>query len=558
MALQAAYVQFLTAPNLAALAEKATLNYITTTTSISGAGEVVKHLNGLHSHVKKNKETLLSAIEGRDGLALAIEMDTSLEFVISGGPYLPGLDDNFLADRKIQVCITHIVAFDSDGKIVQIRQSWDQGSLLKQVDVIGRSGRNWPIRDSTEQIKLIAKCIKGEADASGGDLPIRSRATSTNAMRDPHASLNLFAPRAEQEEAEIGAVVSPYAGKSRPHQRSFTDILGDEPEESEDGSPGRPGSPTKGFAPKAGAGKHFQQPRLFETNEEDEPESPVHHKSPERQYKPNPKKYEHFEFADGSDPRDAPVRGTEFDKVNRGKHNSQWDFKDFVTPQKPRGRPQRSQDVRHWSTENDDAIIETPAARRPAPPKPRRDAETHFELQDDGPDGEPRPAGRPRGAGHNEGLGLYKNNLYNEDGSTPDGPDPRALGNITNVKDRRRDFDPHFGITDDSPNQGANQVENPRGVPEGRKKAVKMMESSWSAYDKSPVSQKENSQPDILGGRKGEDQGIAIGGDGMGGKKGSSRNYIFGDPDSEDEVPRLVTKKQGAAHKPTAGSFWDF
>lgn len=108
MALQAAYVQFLTAPNLAALAEKATLNYITTTTSISGAGEVVKHLNGLHSHVKKNKETLLSAIEGRDGLALAIEMDTSLEFVISGGPYLPGLDDNFLADRKIQVCIVRV------------------------------------------------------------------------------------------------------------------------------------------------------------------------------------------------------------------------------------------------------------------------------------------------------------------------------------------------------------------------------------------------------------------------------------------------------------------
>lgn len=105
MALQAAYVQFLTAPNATALAEKATLNYITTTTSISGAAEVVKHLSGLHSHVKKNKETLLSAIEGRDGLALAIEMDTSLEFVISGGPYLPGLDDNFLADRKIQLCI---------------------------------------------------------------------------------------------------------------------------------------------------------------------------------------------------------------------------------------------------------------------------------------------------------------------------------------------------------------------------------------------------------------------------------------------------------------------
>lgn len=558
MALQAAYVQFLAAPSPTALAENATLNYITTTTSIVGAAEIVKHLGGLHTHVKKGKEILLSAIEGRDGLALAVELDTTIEFVMSGGPYLPGLDDNFLADRKVQICITHIVAFNSAGKIVQIRQSWDQGSLLKQVDVIGRSGRNWPIRDGNEQIKLIAKCVKGEASASGGDVPLRSRATSTNAMRDPHTSLNLFAPRAEQEEADFASVVSPYAGKKRPQQRSFTEILGDEPEDDEDGSPGRPGSPTKGIAPKAGAGKNFQQPRLFEAVEHDEPDSPLQQKSPERFYKPNPKKYEHFDFADGSDPQDAPARGTEFEKVNRGKHNSQWDFKDFVTPQKPRGRPERTQDLRHWSTENDEAVAETPAAQRPAPPKPRRDAETHFELQDDGPAGGPRPATRPRGVGHNEGLGLYKNNLYNEDGKTPDGPDPRALGNITNVKDRHRDFEPHFGMTDASPSQGGSQGENPKGVTEGHKKAVKMMESNWSAYDKSPA-QKENSQPNALGGKKEDERGITIGGDGMGGKKGSSRNYLFGDPDSEDEAPRpTVARKQGNAQKPSAGNFWDF
>ena len=42
-----------------------------------------------------------------------------------------------------------MVHFDKSGKITQIRQYWDQGSLLKQIDVIGARSRNWPIRDLT-------------------------------------------------------------------------------------------------------------------------------------------------------------------------------------------------------------------------------------------------------------------------------------------------------------------------------------------------------------------------------------------------------------------------
>ena len=54
----------------------------------------------------------------------------------------------------------HMVNFNTSGKILSIRQSWDQGALLKQLDIIGKTGRNWPIRDSKDQIKMIENCVK--------------------------------------------------------------------------------------------------------------------------------------------------------------------------------------------------------------------------------------------------------------------------------------------------------------------------------------------------------------------------------------------------------------
>ncbi|KAI4124722.1 MAG: hypothetical protein LQ347_005619, partial [Umbilicaria vellea] len=51
--------------------------------------------------------------------------------------------------------------------------------------------------------------------------------------------------------------------------------------------------------------------------------------------------------------------------------------------------------------------------------KARPDAQTHFDFQDDGtPGGAKRPGGHPRGHGPNNGLGLYQNNVYDEDRST--------------------------------------------------------------------------------------------------------------------------------------------
>ncbi|KAL2124551.1 hypothetical protein VTJ04DRAFT_916 [Mycothermus thermophilus] len=588
MALQAAYKQFLASPNTSALADDASLHYVTTTTSVAGATDIIKHLATVRNRIKKLKEEPLFTIENQH--ALVVEFDTNLEFVSSGGPYLPGLDDNFLADRKVFLAVTHVVSFNADGKITQIRQSWDQGSLLKQVEVIGRSGQNWPIRDAKDQIALIAKCAKGDAATAAAAakqqaLPTRSRGSS-NAMRDPHATLDLFAPR-EELESVPATVVSPYAGR-RPRQRSFTEILGDEPvEDPESPSTGRDRSqsPSKVIAPKVGAGKNFQPPRLFEADEEDEKASQADDRprsrerfrrpdprkyqhfelkdepepepqEPERVVRPDPRKYQHFVLDDGSESQDtqeAPEPKKPAPKSNRqSKHESSWSFDDFTTPQKPkasRTTMHRARDIRHWG--EDGELLENTPAPHPHVPKPRRDAEAHFEFVDDGPERKDAPTGRPRGALHNEGLHLYDNRLLAEDDGPADSA-PAPLSKITNLNHRRKDFDPHFSMTDESPR--ASEPEPSKPVPEDRKKAVRMMESNWAPYDESPVSRKENDNPNRNGTKRaGDDRGIVIAGDGMGSRKGTSRGWFNG----EDDEPQPV--KKGIRGPPAkSDGFWDF
>lgn len=432
-----------------------------------------------------------------------------------------------------------------------IQQSWDQGALLKQLDVIGKTGRNWPIRDSKEQIKLITKAGGKSGEPTSSQTVQRSRENSTNALRDPHATLHNFNPR----EGEPDAPVSPYSG-TRPRQRTFEEILGDDP----DPDSFEQESPSKSFGAKIGAGKNFQPSRLFEKPEDipSEPDSPVDLKSPPRFMKPHPTKYNHFDFVDGSDPANHPQAGVAFDDI-KSKHRSQWDFQDFITPQKPKyGKSARQQEVRHWGTDVND-IDESPA-KPAAHGKARRDAETQIELQDDGEGDLPsqRPGARPRGAMQNTGMGLYTNHLVTEDGSEPvQSPDPRALGNITNLTHRSKIFDPHFEMADEPSHQDAPKDTAP--VPEDRKKAVNMMQANWKAYDESPV-QKENSKPaknlskDLR--ENGPNHRIKLGGDGMGNPKGG-RGWSLGDESDEEKQPAPVPGRKGAAQK-ASNNFWDF
>ena len=103
----ATYKQFLASPSSSLLADKVSLHYVTTTISVSGPAEIIKHLNTVQKQVKKKKEDILNAVDGQS--SAAFEVDTGLEFLISGGPYLPGLDDNFVTDHVVYMPVVCLI-----------------------------------------------------------------------------------------------------------------------------------------------------------------------------------------------------------------------------------------------------------------------------------------------------------------------------------------------------------------------------------------------------------------------------------------------------------------
>ncbi|KAI9782129.1 MAG: hypothetical protein M1839_005476 [Geoglossum umbratile] len=538
MSLQSIYTKFLTAPSVDVLAREATtsLHYIPTLTTIHEAQPILKHLKAQVPQLKKREEKVLSATESKNGLVL--EVETTLELLTSGGAYLPGLDDNFLADKVVTFPIIHIVHFNENQEIQQIRLHWDQASLLKQVDVIGTRAKNWPIRDGKDQIRLISSSTSFvgrsiPSSAAGGVISSKGHSangnTSNNPTRDPHASLKLFAPRDLNEDTSRPAAIAPRAS-AKPPARDYHDLfVGNESDASPATvSKGRSfagGKPSEEvIAPKKGAGKNFQPSRLFDNEETD----PTPQQSPERtSRKANPKKYSHFDFGDGSEEGNLTHAASASPAKPRSKHASQWDFEDFVTPEKVANAKVRGQQVRHFGWSDDEVNEESPVKHK-AVVMPRRDAETHFEFQDDGsPQGARRPAGHPRGTAHNSGLGLYQNNLYDDTEIKPSQQQNQPLGNVTNINHRKY-FDSQFTMTDDSPASKDQKKEKPTGGD--HKAAVKMMDSNWDTYDQSPqLTKKENTENKPLG------TGIKTTGDGMGARKGAGRQWGFGDNSDGEE-----------------------
>ena len=97
MSLQAVYERFLGSPDSHMLAENASLNYITTLTTINTAEAIIQHLHAQNRMVvKKKAEKVIGAIEGQS--AVSLDVETTLEFISGGGAYLPGLE-NFVTDK---------------------------------------------------------------------------------------------------------------------------------------------------------------------------------------------------------------------------------------------------------------------------------------------------------------------------------------------------------------------------------------------------------------------------------------------------------------------------
>lgn len=103
MALSAKYQQYLSRPGEGLLAGNASLNYVTTTTSIAQPAAILKHLETQNQIVEKRSEKFLNVIDGAN--SLCVETETTLRFLMGGGVYLPGIEDNFLSDRVVTLPI---------------------------------------------------------------------------------------------------------------------------------------------------------------------------------------------------------------------------------------------------------------------------------------------------------------------------------------------------------------------------------------------------------------------------------------------------------------------
>ncbi|KAH0384214.1 hypothetical protein KCU89_g17306, partial [Aureobasidium melanogenum] len=252
------YLSFLRSPSESALASDAALHYITTTTSIHDSAAIIKHYQAQEKVLKKKSENVLGSNGSSDGAV--VETETTFEFMRGGGAILPQMDDNMLADSIATLPMVHVVQYNAQGKISQIRLYWDQATVLRQVEAIGKSGRNWPIRDGTNMIKTVKNSINN-AGSTTTSLPTRPASTQSQAggrqNGDFHA--RLFATGEGQEPRTQANVNPEYAVRTsaKPAPRQMDEIFAN-------------GSSNESYKPegkpKAGSGKNFQDNRLFDEN----------------------------------------------------------------------------------------------------------------------------------------------------------------------------------------------------------------------------------------------------------------------------------------------------
>jgi hypothetical protein len=316
-------------------------------------------------------------------------------------------------------------------------------------------------------------------------------------IRDPHTTLDrdLFSPEqsdnSHRERSETPSnVISPRAS-ARPPPREMSELFA---AGHEDYEPTPRGSPRKSvahdaIAPKGAGSQKFGAVRVFE-NGDDLENTKI--------YRTNPARYDHFDLGDpdehdplqhkGGQNREkhsAPMR------ARTDKHGSQWDFIDFVTPAKVPLKIREQDRVNiDWNDDEEDTAG-TPGKAGQAR-KPRRDEETHFEMQDDGTpverhavpkarkdayshfdfNDESTPAPRRIIARTDAAKGLYHDPVLGDyvEGDEQEKP----LSSITNLTSRNKTFGNHWEVRD-SP-------EAPKQERPGSRQTKKGLEAHWGTY----------------------------------------------------------------------------
>jgi len=252
--------------------------------------------------------------------------------------------------------------------------------------VIGKTGRNWPIKDGKDQCKLVQSSVanvppssgvphtrdRGISNASNG-----STASSIRPTPDPHSTLSLFAPREQEQVAEIKPAVIPPRNSAKPPPRDLGDLF-----ISSDGESN--GNTTEEvILPKTPA--KFSRGHKYDFLDDDSHGAPPDISG--RGVKTDPKKYHHFEMSDNySDSRPAARAGGD------SRNNASWDFESFSTPEKSNLRS-RPDGARNFSLGDDNTqgknkpltgAQNNASARRDAASHAKRD-ESHFTIADVSP-----------------------------------------------------------------------------------------------------------------------------------------------------------------------------
>lgn len=387
-----------------------------------------------------------------------------------------------------------------------MRVYWDQAVLLKSTGVIGK--RNWPIGDAKELVRLLKSAASDKSTPpplapshdSSRELPARPGSPGKRRIKDPYAADSLFdllSPSAEAEKnggdpprpsspgkrhvkdpyaagsltellspsKEESAPVRPYApSAAQPRPREYSDLFVDAEEEPP--TPSKPSKPAKAGSALAGS-------NIFGTDDDEV----ALDRAP---YRSNPKRFDHFEI--GGDNTELEVK--QEPKRGHPRNQSQWDFTDFTTPEKP-SRPPPAEKARHFGYGDEDVDLESPPTK-PHVPKPRRDAEVHFEMTEDHPDDD---SGRIIASYQNRGQRLYENRLFDDNGEAmPSEKEqkqrPLSVAANTNNAGRQRNFDANWAMGAESPEPNKEQLQSSK--PATHAKAVQQMESQWELHDESP------------------------------------------------------------------------
>ena len=355
----------------------------------------------------------------------------------------------------------------------------------------------------------------------------RNVSPSKRHIKDPHAGLDLFSTRATDENERILSpnAVAPRAS-AKPVPREMSELFAAGHEDNEPGSPKKlPVEPV--MAPKGGGNQRFSAPRLF-SDADNEPTA-VGYKSNHSKYNHfdmgDPNEHDTFQFQEPSSKAETavPMRP----RSNKGQ--SQWDFADLATPPKVNQKV-RGQDVVHFSIDSAVNDLQTPAKKvtnKPrrdnethfdmqdagtpvqhnVVPKPRKDADTHFQFKDVASPAPNRDSGRP--ASSSGRMGLYSNAVFDEDEeSTPREKAP--LAPITNnAAHRRQDFDSHWGMGNQLPADRKPNDEN-KPISNHSKQSSHQMETHWATSDGTPEQVKK--VPDQGRLRKGQESNWSMGG----------------------------------------------